>query len=808
MGQAELTTSTGEESLSSEEKSTILGDYELAVKSREASILGRKEVLTGKAKFGIFGDGKEIPQIAKAKFFEPGDWRAGYYRDQTLMMAIGELTIKQFFSQLYGHPSVQAEPFAAGRQMNNHFATRFLDDEGKWKVQTTRKNSSADISPVSGQMARMLGLGLASRVYRQQKGLDEGNNFSEEGNEIVFGTIGDSSTSEGIFWEALNAAGVLQIPMVLSVWDDGYGISVPRSYQTTKQSISEVLQGFQRTEEKKGLEIFSVKGWNYKELIKTYHEAAQLAREDHVPVVVHVEELTQPQGHSTSGSHERYKSGQRLEWEKEHDCNRLLRQWILEEEYATEEELKEIEEKAKKEVSEAKQEAWKQIRDPIQEELNQVKQHIDKLSSQSSESESLEAVRKELDEVMTPGRKDIMEAARKTARIVRNEQSEARREFIEWIDRYQGTNDERYDSHLYSQSEDSPLHIKETPPRYENDADKVDGRVVLRDNFEVLMEKFPETLIFGEDTGRLGGVNLGLEGLQDKFGEMRVGDTGIREASIVGQGIGMAMRGLRPIAEIQYLDYLLFAYQIMSDDLATVQYRTKGGQKAPVIVRTRGHRLEGIWHSGSPLGLIIHGMRGIHVCVPRNLTQAAGFYNTLLRGDDPALIIEPLNAYRLKEKKPSNLGNFTMPLGVPEVVREGRDITVVSYGSTLNIAQKVCEELQDVDISVELIDVRTLLPFDTEHRIVESLKKTNRVLFLDEDMPGATTGFMMQNVLDEQEGYFYLDSAPRILSAKPHRPAYGSDGDYFSKPNAEDIFDKIYAIMHEADPRRYPDIYG
>ncbi len=807
MGQAELTTSTGKQSLSQDEVQTILDDYELAVKSREASLLGRKEVLTGKAKFGIFGDGKELPQIAKAKFFEEGDWRSGYYRDQTLMLAIGELTLKQFFAQLYGHPDEEADPSSAGRQMNNHFATRYLDKDGNWKSQVDRKNSSADISPVSGQMGRMLGLGLASRVYREREELDLENKFSRNGREVVFGTIGDSSTSEGIFWEALNAAGVLQIPMVLSVWDDGYGISVPKSYQTTKQSISAILKGFQRTKKQEGLEVLSVKGWNYNDLIKTYHEASQLAREEHVPVVVHVEELTQPQGHSTSGSHERYKNDERLEWEREHDCNKRMRAWILKKDFATEQELEEIEKRAKNQASKAKREAWNEIRAPINKEIEQVNALIDNLRSESSQSDQLSAVLNELDQVMTPGRKDIMETAKKAARIVRDEDIEARDDLVEWVREYQKSNDHKYDSHIYSNSDKSPLRIDGTPPEYSDDAEEVDGRVVLRDNFDMLLKEFPEVSIFGEDTGRLGGVNLGLEGLQEKYGELRVGDTGIREASIVGQGIGMAMRGLRPIAEIQYLDYLLFAYQIMSDDMSTVHYRTKGGQKAPLIVRTRGHRLEGIWHSGSPLGILIHGMRGIHICVPRNLTQAAGFYNTLLRGDDPALIIEPLNAYRLKEKRPSNLGEFTIPLGVPEIVREGSDITVVSYGSTLNIAQRVCADLQEVDISVELVDVRTLLPFDREHRIVESLKKTNRVLFLDEDMPGAATGFMMQKVLDAQGGYFYLDSAPQILSAKPHRPAYGSDGDYFSKPNAEDIFDKIYSIMNEADPKKYPDIF-
>jgi len=808
MAQAEVTTSRSMTKFSDEEIDTILNDYRLAVISREASLLGRKEVLTGKGKFGIFGDGKELPQIAMAKRFRDGDFRAGYYRDQTFMMAIGVLTVQDLFAQLYGHADVEAEPASAGRQMNNHFATRSLNDDGTWKKLTEMKNTSSDVSPVSGQMGRMLGLAQASKVYRENELLSNHNKFSDNGNEVVFGTIGDSSTTEGIFWETVNAAGVLQVPMVLSVWDDGYGISVPTKYQTTKKSISAALKGFQRTEELEGVEILRVKGWDYPELIETYKKADTLAREDHVPVIVHVQELTQPQGHSTSGSHERYKSKERLQWEEEFNCNTKFREWILDNDIATDDELKSIEKEAVQHVREEKRKAWQADQTPLKKEFNEVIEFIDRLSENSAVADKLGELKKELKNVINPIRRNIYGSARKALHLVRNEPSDARSELIAWLKKIKKENEDRYDSHVYSETELSPMHVDEVKPEYDDNAEMVDGRIVLRDNFEAILNKHPEVLIFGEDSGRLGGVNLGLEGLQEKFGELRVGDTGIREATIVGQGIGMALRGLRPISEIQYIDYLLFCYQIMSDDLATTRYRTKSGQKAPLIVRTRGHRLEGIWHSGSPMGIIVHGMRGIHVCVPRNLTQAAGLYNTILRGDDPALIVEPLNAYRLKEQMPSNLGEFTVPLGVPEIVKEGTDVTVVSYGSTLNIATSVVDQLnEDFNISVELIDVRTLLPFDINHTIVESLKKTNRILFLDEDMPGATTAYMMQKVLEEQNGYFYLDSEPATLTAKNHRPAYGSDGDYFSKPNAEDILEAIYAMMHEANPSQYPAIF-
>ncbi|HKL19726.1 MAG TPA: thiamine pyrophosphate-dependent enzyme, partial [Halalkalibaculum sp.] len=784
--------SASKKKYSKKKKQEILDDYKLAVTSREASYLGRKETLTGKAKFGIFGDGKEIPQIAMAKYFKEGDFRSGYYRDQTFMMAIGQVTVQQFFAQLYAHANIEADPHSGGRQMNAHFSTRSLDEKGKWKDLTKMKNTSPDMSPTAGQMARLLGLAQASKVYRNHEGLKENeefDKFSENGNEIAWGTIGDASTSEGIFWETINAAGVMQVPMVMSVWDDGYGISVPRKYQTTKESISKVLEGFQRTEEQEGWEILTVKAWDYPALLETYEKAAKIAREEHIPVLVHVKEVTQPQGHSTSGSHERYKSDERLEWEEEYCCNNRIREWILEEGIASEEELNKIEKEAKDKVKSEKQAAWKAFTGEMKEELNRVADLLDKLASASGKSEEIKEIEKQMNAPMVPLRKDIISAAKQALRAVRGKQSEAKEKLVEWLNENMEANRQRYDSHLYSETEDSPLKVEEVEPVYSDDAKQVDGRVVLRDNFDKIFDKYPQTLVFGEDTGKLGDVNKGLENMQDKYGEIRVSDTGIREATILGQGIGMALRGLRPIAEIQYLDYLLYCFQGLSDDLATLRYRSVGGQKAPVIVRTRGHRLEGIWHTGSPMGMIVNGLRGIHVCVPRNLTEAAGMYNTLLQGDDPALIIEPLNAYRLKEDKPENLGEFTVPLGIPKVVSEGKDITIVSYGSTCNICEDVLPQLEEVGISAELIDVRTLLPFDRNRDILESLKKTNRILFVDEDVPGGATAYMMQKVVDEQEGYYYLDSEAQCLTAKSHRGAYGSDGDYFSKPNEEDIFD-------------------
>ncbi len=796
--------------LTNVKKKQILEDYKLAIISREVSYIGRKETLTGKAKFGIFGDGKELPQIAMAKYFKKGDFRSGYYRDQTFMMAIGEVTVQQFFAQLYAHANIEADPHSGGRQMNAHFSTRSLDEEGEWKDLTEKKNSSPDISPTAGQMSRLLGLAQASKVYQKHESLleqEEFQKFSQDGKEVAWGTIGDASTSEGVFWETINAAGVLQVPMVVSVWDDGYGISVPRKYQTTKESISEVLSGLQRTEEDEGIEILTVKGWDYPALLETYKKAAQIAREEHVPVLVHVQEVTQPQGHSTSGSHERYKSDKRLEWEEEHCCINKMRNWMLAEDIATEEELNTIEEAAKKEAKEGKDAAWKAFTTELKQDLDEATDLIDALINESNNRGKLRRIKKQMNASTVPLRKDIVSAVRKACRIVREEDLKAKKEIQDWLKKTLEENEERYGSHLYSESDRSPLNVEEIKPRYGTSPKSVDGRVVLRDNFEKLFERYPETLVFGEDTGKLGDVNKGLENMQEKFGELRVADTGIREATILGQGIGMALRGLRPIAEIQYLDYILYCFQGLSDDLATVRYRSMGGQKAPLIVRTRGHRLEGIWHTGSPMGMILNGIRGVHLCVPRNLTDAAGMYNTLLQGDDPALVIEPLNAYRLKEKVPENLGEFTVPLGIPEIISEGTDITVVSYGSTCNICESMLPEFKRAGISVELIDVRTLLPFDRNHDVVKSLKKTNRILIVDEDVPGGASAYMMNEILQEQKGYYYLDSEPQCLTAKEHRGAYGSDGDYFSKPNEEDIFESVYAIMSEADPDKYPPIY-
>jgi 2-oxoisovalerate dehydrogenase E1 component len=790
---------------SKKQTAEILNDFRLACMSRQMSVLGRKEVLTGKAKFGIFGDGKELPQLVLAKFFKEGDFRSGYYRDQTLMMAIGELTVEQFFAQLYANPSIDEDPHSGGRQMNAHFATRLINEDGSWKKQTSLKNTSADLSPTAGQMPRLLGLAQASKVYRENDLLKDWKQFSENGNEIAWGTIGDASTSEGLFWETVNAAGVLQVPMVLSVWDDGYGISVSRKYQTTKESISKVLRGFKRTKTEPGFEIFNVKAWDYEELITTYNDAQTIAREEHVPVLIHVEEVTQPQGHSTSGSHERYKNDERLEWETEHCCINKFRQWIQNEGIASKKQLQSIEDESEKEVKEAQKRAWQAYQDPIRQQKEELLALMESLV-QTHEDKQLNDLHAQLKRKNRPIRKDVISAAKRSLFILRGQQSQAVTDLKNWLDALIEENRALYSSHLYSETPNSPVHIDEVKPAFENDPQKVDGRVVLRDNFDVLFEKYPNTIVFGEDVGTLGGVNLGLEGMQKKYGELRVSDTGIREATILGQGMGMALRGLRPIAEIQYLDYLLYCFQGLSDDVSTIRYRTAGGQAYPLIVRTRGHRLEGIWHSGSPLGVLVNGLRGMHICVPRNLTDAAGFYNTLIQGDDPALVIEPLNAYRLKENLPSNLGEYTVPLGIPKILREGSDITVVSYGSTCNIVESVLPDLEEAGISVELIDVRSLLPFDRNHMIVESLKKTNRILFVDEDVPGGGTGFMMQKVIDEQGGYRYLDSEAKCLSAKDHRPAYATDGDYFSKPSAEDVIESVYDIMHEANPVKYPAI--
>ena len=786
----------------------ILSDYRLAVVSREASLIGRKEVFMGKAKFGIFGDGKEVAQIAMAKIFRNGDFRAGYYRDQTFMFAIGELTAQQYFAQLYAHTDVEADPASAGRLMNGHYATRLLDKNGLIRNLADAKNSSADISPTAGQMPRLLGLAYASKLFRNNTTLQSFSHLSHNGDEIAFGTIGNASTSEGMFFEAINAAGVLQVPMLTSVWDDGYGISVPQEYHTTKSSISKALAGLQRTPEEKGFEIFVVKGWDYPALMETYQKAEHICREEHVPVLVHVDEVTQPQGHSTSGSHERYKSKERLAWEAEFDCNKKMREWIINEVMVLPEEVESIEKEAKLSAKDARDRAWKAFMQDMKKDQVFITDVIVQAEWESPEKTELEEIRMELTKTIHPTRLDTMRAAKKALRTLRHHADvPSRAALIEWVKQAEEANYDRYSSHLYSQSEESALKVKRVDALYSEDSSIVDGREILQRCFDAALERDPRVLAFGEDVGRIGDVNQGFAGLQQKHGELRVTDTGIRECTIIGQGIGLAIRGLRPIAEIQYLDYFIYALQTLSDDLATLHYRTKGGQKAPVIIRTRGHRLEGVWHAGSPIGMILHSLRGIYVLVPRNMTQAAGFYNTMLQSDDPALIIECLNGYRLKERLPDNIGEFTVPLGVPDILRRGSDFTIVTYGSMCRIVMEAAEALADAGVSCEVIDAQSLLPFDRYHSIVESVKKTNRVAFADEDVPGGATSFMMHQVLEIQDGYRYLDSKPITITGKEHRPAYASDGDYFSKPNTEEIFEKIYAVMHEADPKKYPSLY-
>ena len=799
-------------------KSEILNDYKIARISRECSLLGRREVLTGKAKFGIFGDGKELPQLAMAKAFRNGDFRSGYYRDQTFMMAIGELSAQQFFSGLYAHTDIKIEPMSAGRQMGGHFATHSVHEDGSWKNLTTQKNSSADISPTAAQMPRLVGLAQASKVYRNSNDLHHHTKFSNNGNEVAWGTIGNASTSEGVFFESINAAGVLEIPMVMSIWDDEYGISVHAKHQTTKESISKILKGFQKEKHTNGYEIFVVNGWDYVQLIDVYTKASKIAREQHVPVIIHVKEVTQPQGHSTSGSHERYKNIERLKWEKEHDCIEKMREWILDFELedgdgnplklvSGKEELIALEKEVKKEVSAAKRNAWSAYINEIKLEVTTASRLLEKMALKSCNKNFIIKLKNDLISIVEPIRKDILSTSRKALRYVKDESFSEKIELQEFIMNSIKDAALKYSSHLSSETNAAAIKIAEILPIYNSQNKTVDGRIVMRDNFDAILKKYPEVLIFGEDAGQIGDVNQGLEGLQEKYGNQRVSDTGIREATIIGQGIGMAMRGLRPIAEIQYLDYLLYALQIMSDDLATLRYRTFGKQKAPLIIRTRGHRLEGIWHSGSPMGGIIHNIRGIHVLVPRNMTKAAGFYNTLLRGDDPALIIECLNGYRLKEQLPINFGEFTTPIGVIEIIKKGKDMTVVSYGSTLRIVQEAAVELLLVGIDIEIIDIQSLLPFDINHDTVKSVTKTNRLLIVDEDVPGGASAYLLQEIIETQDGYQYLDSKPATLSAKAHRPAYGSDGDYFSKPSAEDIFEKVYEMMHEAYPTKFKSLY-
>jgi pyruvate/2-oxoglutarate/acetoin dehydrogenase E1 component/TPP-dependent pyruvate/acetoin dehydrogenase alpha subunit len=787
-------------------KTEVLNDYKIAITSRECSLLGRREVLTGKAKFGIFGDGKEVPQLAMAKFFKNGDFRSGYYRDQTFMMAIGQLTVQQFFAGLYGNTNIEQEPMSAGRQMGGHFATHSLNEDGSWKNLTKQKNSSADISPTAGQMPRLLGLAQASKIYRKVPGISKKSNFSVDGNEVAWGTIGNASTSEGLFFETINAAGVLQVPLVISVWDDDYGISVHAKHQTTKENISEILKGYQKEKNTNGLEILKVKGWDYSELIATYEKAAAIAREKHVPVLIHVDELTQPQGHSSSGSHERYKDADRLAWEKDYDCIRQMKLWMVAIDIASSEEIAEIDSNAKKEVLEAKKAAWREFIDPIIAEQKELVTLLEKVANSSKNRDLIQEITSTLSAIKDPIRKEILVAARKTLRLLLNESSKD--ELSQWIRSYTAKGQERFSSHLYSDSDMNVFTANQVLPQYADNAkEDTDGRMILRDNFDAIFTKHPEALIFGEDSGNIGDVNQGLEGMQEKYGELRVADVGIREATIIGQGIGMALRGLRPIAEIQYLDYLLYAIQIISDDLATLQYRTGGRQKAPLIIRTRGHRLEGIWHSGSPMGMIINAVRGIHVLVPRNMTKAAGFYNSLLDCDEPALVIECLNGYRLKEKMPLNYGDFKTPIGVVETMKEGTDITLVSYGSTLRLVEQAAKELQQAGIDCELIDIQSLLPFDINHDLVKSISKTNRLLVIDEDVPGGASAYILQQIIEQQGGYNHLDSKPQTLTAKAHRPSYGTDGDYFSKPSVEDIFEKVYSMMNEVDPAKYPSLY-
>ena len=799
-------------------KNEVLNDYKIARISRECSLLGRREVLTGKAKFGIFGDGKEVPQLAMAKAFKNGDFRSGYYRDQTFMMSIGELNAQQFFAGLYAHTDINIEPMSAGRQMGGHFSTHSIDDNGDWKNLTLQKNSSADISPTASQMPRLVGLAQASKAYRNIEALNNKSHFSVNGNEVAWGTIGNASTSEGMFFESINAAGVLEVPMVMSVWDDEYGISVHAKHQTTKESISEILKGFQKEEGTNGYEIFVVNGWDYVQLIDVYAKASRIARENHTPVLIHVKELTQPQGHSTSGSHERYKNIERLKWEKEFDCIEKMREWILNFELEDgngnilkfvddNQELISLEKEAKKEVAAAKRTAWNAFINEIKQEVTTAARLLEKVAIKSSNGTFITKIKNDLESLIEPIRKDVLTASRKALRYLKDENFPEKIDLQEFIKKSISEASYKYSSHLTSETTKATVNISEKLVNYGSEKKIVDGRIIMRENFDAILNNYPEVLIFGEDAGKIGDVNQGLEGLQQKYGTQRVSDTGIREATIIGQGIGLAMRGLRPIAEIQYLDYLLYGLQIMSDDLATLRYRTFGKQKAPLIIRTRGHRLEGIWHSGSPMGGIINNIRGIHVLVPRNMTKAAGFYNTLLQGDDPALVIECLNGYRLKEELPSNFGEFTTPIGVVENIRQGKDITVVSYGSTLRIVQEVAKELMQIGIDIEIIDAQSLLPFDINHDTIKSVAKTNRLLIVDEDVPGGASAYLLQQIIEEQDGYQYLDSKPATLTAKAHRPAYGSDGDYFSKPSAEDIFEKIYEMMHEADPNKYKSLY-
>jgi pyruvate/2-oxoglutarate/acetoin dehydrogenase E1 component/TPP-dependent pyruvate/acetoin dehydrogenase alpha subunit len=785
-------------------KTIVINDYKIAYESRQASLLGRKEVLTGKAKFGIFGDGKELPQIAMAKAFKKGDWRSGYYRDQTFAFATGICTLKEFFAQLYANPSIEADPASAGRQMNCHFATRSINEDGSWKDLTEIKNCSSDIAPTGGQMARLVGLAYASKLYRQNPELNYLRNFSVSGNEVAFGTIGNASTSEGVFFEAINAAGVLQIPMATSIWDDGYGISVPAKYQTTKEDISEILKGFQRDENSSGYEIFKVRGWDYPALCETYQRAIDVCRAEHVPVLIHITEVTQPQGHSTSGSHERYKEQSRLDWEKEYDCIVQMRKWMLESAIITEEEISVLEDAAKKIVRDTQKEAWEEFLATIKVEKTEV---IAMINALPGVNPAIKKISSQLSGTPDAFRKEVISSTRKALRLSIDTPSAERDTLIKWYADQADLIEDRYHSKLFTDGTESPFLVNQAPAQYNEESRMVDGREVLNACFDANFARDPRLVAFGEDLGAIGDVNQGFAGLQAKYGDLRITDTGIREMTIVGQGIGLALRGLKPIAEIQYLDYLLYALNVLSDDLASLSYRTKAGQKAPLIIRTRGHRLEGVWHSGSPMSMILGSLRGLHICVPRNMTQAAGMYNTLFRSDEPALLIECLNGYRLKEKLPENVGEYTVPLGKAEVIRTGEHVTIVSYGSTLRIVEEAADELSGMGIYVEIIDPQTLLPFDQDHLCAQSLSKTNKLLVVDEDVPGGGAAYILQKVLEEQNGYYHLDGQPRTLTAKAHRPPYGSDGDYFSKPSVDDVIEAVYQIMHDYNSSKYPSIF-
>ena len=787
-------------------KEEILQDYYLINESRHLSLTGRKEVFMGRAKFGVFGDGKELPQIAMSKFFKNGDFRSGYYRDQTFMMAIEQLNASQFFAQLYAHTDINFDPHSGGRQMNCHFGTRMLNSSGDWKTLTDMKNSASDVSCVSGQMPRIVGLGYASKLYRENKDLGQMHNFSINGNEVIFGTIGDASTSEGHFWESINACGVLQIPVVMSIWDDGYGISVPSEYHTTRNDLSKVLSGFQRSSKNEnGFELITVKAWDYEGLLKAYSKAVKVAREDHVPSIIHVKEVTQPQGHTTSGSHERYKSKERLKWEEDFCCIKKMREWILKNKISDKITLDNIEKKAEEKVKNIRDKSWKDYRKNIEDDFGDAMAIITRVAQNSPKNKKeIIQVRDELSNTLQPIKADIFKSLKFIQRIIRNENNLAKPYLLNLINELEIKYIDQYSSHLYSESEKSVKNIGEIKPTYDKKPKLIDGREIINNFFNITFKNNPLVFAVGEDVGMIGGVNQGFAGIQEKYGKLRITDTGIRESSIIGQGIGAAMRGLRPIVEIQYLDYVYWAIQTLSDDLSTLHYRTKGGQKAPVIIRTRGHRLEGIWHSGSPMGTLINSLRGINVLVPRNFVDASGMYNTLLQSDEPGIIIEPLNAYRLKENLPNNLDKVRVEFGIPEVIMKGNDITIVTYGSMCRIVSEAVIQLSQIGISCEVIDVRTLLPFDKKGIILESIKKTNRVVFADEDVSGGASAYMMQSVLENQDAYFYLDSKPITIHSKDHRPAYSTDGDYFSKPNCELIFDKIYDLFNELDPKAYP----